>query len=190
MVLSLLWIVLSIPLVTIGASTVAIYSAAAKLHRDGVHGSRAFLTTFYAKFRPATLFWIPMMLWSGILLFNLYVIPFLEGPIKGIYLGFTLIMCLLWLVLISYGIPMLAVHQCSPCILIRDVLVLAIQHPLHTVALLLCNLSPLLFLLLEPMWFFRLFGLWLILGIGGIAYSNVLILSKIIPFLAEENPQE
>ena len=95
MILSLLWIGLSLPVVTMGAATAALYSAAAQLHRGNSHGGRAFLTSFRALLRPATLFWVPMLLWGGLLLVNLWVIPALEEPAKGMCLGLTLVLCLL-----------------------------------------------------------------------------------------------
>lgn len=182
MILSLLWIGLSLPVVTMGAATAALYSAAARLHRGNSHGGRTFLISFRALLRPATLFWVPMLLWGGLLLVNLWVIPALEEPAKGMCLGLTLVLCLLWLILVSYGLPMLAVRQASFGALFRDALVLAVSHPLHTAAVLLSNLFPLLFLLLAPVWFFRLLVLWPVLGIGGIAYCNTLHLSKLLSF--------
>lgn len=80
LVLSLLWLLLSLPLFTLGAATTALYDAAARCVRRGNHGAwRRFFHTFRAEFLTSTLvtvvwglllsglFWIFRQLWAAAL---------------------------------------------------------------------------------------------------------------------------
>ena len=64
--LSLLWFVCSLPLVTVGAASTALYDAAVHCVRGGERTPYSrFLRTFKAEFKPATLCWL---VWGGVLL--------------------------------------------------------------------------------------------------------------------------
>ena len=60
--LNLLWFVCSIPIVTIGASTTALYYAALKVVRDeDSHVGAAFFRSFRQNFRQATVLWLILL---------------------------------------------------------------------------------------------------------------------------------
>jgi len=60
--LNLLWFVCSIPIVTIGASTTALYYAALKVVRDEEsHVAAAFFRSFRENFRQATVLWLVLL---------------------------------------------------------------------------------------------------------------------------------
>ncbi len=76
LLLSLLWCLCSLPLLTLGASTTALYDAA-------VHGIRCrepgLYRRFFATFRRELKTSLPVtLLWGGILLFGLYVLALLD----------------------------------------------------------------------------------------------------------------
>ena len=66
--LNILWIVCSIPVFTIGASTTAVYYVTLKLARDeGDSTIRSFFHSFKSNFRQATAIWL-ILLAAGIVL--------------------------------------------------------------------------------------------------------------------------
>ena len=59
--LNLLWIVCSLPVITAGASTTALYYCTLKLHKDGdIRVFHDFFKSFKQNFRPLRLMWIMM----------------------------------------------------------------------------------------------------------------------------------
>ena len=59
--LNLLWIVCSLPVITAGASTTALYYCTLKLHKDGdIRVFHDFFKSFKQNFKQSTLIWILM----------------------------------------------------------------------------------------------------------------------------------
>ncbi len=99
----LLWFLTSLPLITIGASTTALYSYAFAVtgQRDG-YVARTFFASFRKKFAKATVVWIGMLCIFGFLLFDAYLAS----------TGDTLVSkCMVFLILaVALIASMIAVH--------------------------------------------------------------------------------
>ena len=66
--LNLLWIVCSLPIITAGASTTALFYCTLKLHKDGdIRVIYDFFRSFKQNFKQSTLIWI-LMLAAGVLI--------------------------------------------------------------------------------------------------------------------------
>lgn len=178
--LNLLWLLFSLPLFTMGAATAALYASADR-RSSAPRPAAAFCAAFRACFRQATLLWAPLLLWGGVLAANLIFIPTLEGTPKSVLLGLTLVLCLLFLSLISYLFPLLALRPAPAATLLGRALVLSMRHPLRTLAILTANLFPALLFLLSPGWFFRLIFVWPLIGAAAIAYGNLFHFRSLIP---------
>ena len=75
--LNLLWVVCSIPIITIGASTTAVYYVTLKLVRDEDDSTiRSFFHSFKSNFKQATLIWILLMAVGAVLGLSLIHICF------------------------------------------------------------------------------------------------------------------
>ena len=67
--LNLLWIVCSLPIITAGASTTALFYCTLKLHKDGdIRVLHDFFKSFKQNFRQSTLIWI-LMAAAGIFIY-------------------------------------------------------------------------------------------------------------------------
>lgn len=79
--LNILWIVCSIPIVTIGASTTAVYYVTMKLVRDEEDGViKGFFHSFRENFRQATVIWLILLAAGALLGFDFWF--FLTGQMK------------------------------------------------------------------------------------------------------------
>ena len=98
-----LWFVTSLPLITIGASTTALYSYAFSVteQRDG-YVSRTFFASFRKHFAKATRIWIGMILVFGFLFFDAYIASTGNSIVSNI-----MFFCILSVAII---LAMLAVH--------------------------------------------------------------------------------
>ena len=186
--LSLLWLAASLPVVTAGAATTALYQVTLQIHSGGRYTVTGFWTAFRQHFRRATFLWLPLLLWSGVLLLNFGLISGLDEPAKSVFLGVTLVFGLLDCLLVSYCFPLIAACHGSPVEILKYALVLGLRHPLRTAAILLSNLSPVILFVISPQWFVRLIVLWPFLGVAGIAYCNTLHFAKLLPGKADTGP--
>ena len=74
----LLWIVCSLPILTLGASTTALYYTVVKCVRHGRGNlTGSFFKAFGSNFRQATLLWLLMLLWLFIGLTDLYCLRYM-----------------------------------------------------------------------------------------------------------------
>ena len=105
-VLNLLWLVCSIPVVTIGASTTALYYCTLKYVRNEDYGDfRMFFRSFKQNFRQATLIWIPMLLIAAVLGFDFWFFGQLmagSGTVKFFLQAVVLAMIIVWIFVFLY----------------------------------------------------------------------------------------
>lgn len=71
---SILWLICCIPIVTIGASTTALYYTVHKVLRGGrAYVCRSFFESFRSNFKQATVLWMLFFLMGGILAADIYI---------------------------------------------------------------------------------------------------------------------
>lgn len=110
--LNLLWIICSLPVFTIGASTTALYYCTLKIVRNEDYGDiKMFFKSFRLNFRQATLIWVPMLFIAGILVFdfNFFGKVLAEsGALRIILQAVTIAVMVLWVFLFLYVWPVLS----------------------------------------------------------------------------------
>ncbi len=118
--LSVLWFVCSIPIVTIGASTTALYYVTLKMASDQ-EGKlwQQFLKSFRENWKEATIIWIGFLL-VGVVL----VIDVLYGLTSGTNLAsailiFSVVVGVLYLCMLSFVFPLLARVDNTPMAMIK-----------------------------------------------------------------------
>lgn len=85
--LHILWIICSLPIVTIGASTTALYSSCMKrIRRDEGYITGNFFRAFKSNFRQSTLIWLLLLAVGGILYMDLWIGLSVEGVLGKIML--------------------------------------------------------------------------------------------------------
>lgn len=128
--LSIVWIIFSIPIITIGASTTALYYSAVKaIRRERGYVFREFWKSFKTNFINATILWIPLMILISIFYkLNIKFALELGGP-----QGFVLlcIYCMFGFALICTGIymfPILSRFTMTRMQTIKSAAFMAIKH--------------------------------------------------------------
>ena len=109
--LSILWMVCCIPVITIGAATAALYYTVNKVVRHDRGGLwTEYWQAFRLNFRQATVVWIVLILILGVLTANLYsaYILYLQGHMSAIFLGLLIAMVAAIIMWASYLFPCLA----------------------------------------------------------------------------------
>lgn len=128
MILSLVWLLFSIPIVTIGASTTALFYVTTRRisNREG-YLLRDFWTSFKTNFVQSTVVWVILLLVAAILFINIYNID-VVGDTRWIILPFQ-ICFLIELVLISvYIFPIIARFDMKLKTLFKTAFYMANKH--------------------------------------------------------------
>lgn len=103
--LSVLWIVFSLPLVTVGASTTALYAAAYHhIRKKEGHGLwRTFWEAFRENFKRSTLVWLVVLVIMALLTVDVFVLRAIRlsgGALGGLYWPVIII----WCVALTWGV--------------------------------------------------------------------------------------
>lgn len=181
LILNILWMVCSIPVFTIGASTTAVYYVTLKLVRDEEGSTaKAFFKSFRENFKQATAIWLVLLVAGTLIVGDIYFFirvqnmsPSLRMVMLAIFAGFGLIWCGIGL----FVFPL----QCRFYNPVKKTLFnaffLSIRHFLQTIGILVIDLAiPALafFVLpmLQPLLF--LFGFPLLAFINSFMFVGIL----------------
>lgn len=175
MLLNLLWLITSLPLVTLGASTTAMYYVTMQYvtkQDDSVF--RAYFRAFKENFRQATFLWIPHGLLCVALVVELYYLTLgqtnsLWWLVFGILGGvFCMVSGMLY--------PMIARYRNSTRAIVINSINLSVRNLFPMLCVTILNLAPIVLLLQFTGTFLYLGLVWSFGGFSLIAYVNSAIL--------------
>lgn len=181
MVLNWLFILCSLPVITVGPALCAMLAVTLKLARgEPVYGAKDFFRNFRANFRPALL----MGLLAGVLLVvaagDLVFALQQSGSFRSLYLILGIFLCSLALTLISYGFGLLAMFENPLKLQLSNAFRLAFLAPGKTVAMWMIWLFPILALVALPLNVVWPLGfLYVLAGASAPAYFNSRILRDV-----------
>lgn len=132
MILSFLWVLCSIPIVTMGASTTALYYVTLKIaeKREG-YIIRGFFKSFKENFLQATLIWIIILAGFVITIIDIRFFATQKGTINTIALVFFYAMLFLLLIANLYIYPVLARFANTTKRMFINTMIMAFSHPLY-----------------------------------------------------------
>ena len=173
MFLNLLWVLFSLPIVTIGASTTAMYSVMIKM-KNGLEGKIFFdfWDAFRENFRQATIIWL-IILFSAFV-FTTDIVYFLNmGGFAGTFFAmifFGLDVALLLMTM--YVFPLQAIFDNKIITTVKSALFLSFRHLLWTVLLLATHIATVILAWL----YWPIIG-WFLFGL--VAFLNASIFNHI-----------
>lgn len=189
--LNLLFILTSIPIVTIGASASALYSVFFRWHRQEESGYvKAYFHAFARDFKEATVLWLAFVVFMAISIFDIWFFFYQTEPLSyfAVLFGFLGAMGLFTY---SYAIILVSVFANSFAGTLKNALLMAVAYFPRTLVMALINLFPFLLVGLFPSLALQLGWLLVLLAFSGGAYLNSLLLKPVILPMIEkktENP--
>ena len=186
--LHILWIITSIPIITIGASTTALYYCCMKrIRRDEGYSWRNYLHSFKENFRQSTILWL-LMLAVGFVLVLDFRIGLAAYGIAGKIMVFTSVLLMLPYLLVSlYIFPVQAKFHNPIALNLKNALLMSIANFGWTVLLVILQV----FFVILTLTAAPFIGLLLVCGAGMIGYLNstffVTIFRKYLPEEFEED---
>lgn len=187
MILNVLWIICSIPVVTIGASTTAVYYVTLKLVRDEDSGTiRSFFKSFKENFKQATIIWLILLVAGFILVFDLYFFTRVQTAasafrtlIVAVFGGITII----YMAIALYIFPLQSRFYNPIKKTFLNAFFMSIRHILQTIGIFVIDIGIIclgLFVIPQLLLLFVLFGFPLL------AYVNSFIFT---PIFAKYTPE-
>lgn len=192
MILNLLWIICSLPIVTIGASTTAVYYVTLKLVRDEEGATiKAFFKSFKENFKQATVIWLIMLVAGCIIGFDLYFflrVQTAPSTLRNVMMAVFIAFGVVYLGINLYVFPLQCRFYNPVKRTLFNAFFMSIRHFFQTLGMLALNVAlPVLALfvvpILQPLLF--LFGFPLLAFFN--SYFFVAIFDKYMPPKEEEN---
>lgn len=184
--LNLLFIVTSIPLVTIGASLSALYTVTLKgVRKEDSYIVRSYFAAFKENFKKATCLWLLLAAVWLVLGIDVFVIAKRNGPL--VFMGG--VFGVIWLLITIYAFALQARFENSVRNTILNSLVAGVKFLPYTIQILgILVFSPILMVLLAVFsptllgWFCSLF---LFIGFSGVAWCSSFLYRKVFDRLME-----
>lgn len=186
--MNLMFLVTSIPLITIGANITAMYSVTLKMAKNQEsYFFKSYWTNFKENFKKSTILWIIYAL-IGIFLIADFLVA---GQMGSTFIFFRYLIGValaVWIMSLSYVFPLQARFDNDIKIIAKNALLLPIRHLPWTILILLINALPLAGFLFLPGVLGAIFTFILFLaGFSGTAFaSSYVFANKIFPYYVNE----
>ena len=198
-VLNILWILCSIPIFTIGASTTAVYYVTLKLARDEDDSTiKAFFRSFKTNFKQATAIWLILLALGTLLGFDFWFVATgrmgMSGTVKlvlsGVFGGLLLILAFIF----TYVFPIQSRFYNTVKRTLFNAFFMSVRHMFKTLGILVIDAAIAIGAYLSMYFFpqaallFMLFGMPLIAFINSYFFNG--IFRKYMPEEKEEKAQD
>ena len=187
MVLAILWVICSLPIITVGASTTAFYSVMTLVGCEESYVVRSFFKAFKENFKISTIVWFIMGTIGGLVCTSLYIV-FNSSKVgsKLFYaLPFYLLVLIIYTMTINFVFPYIAKFYDTVKRTLMISLIFSTRHFLQSILLIIIDVAIFIFAFKIPA-LFILFPL-----ISGFCHAKVYqkIFAKIIDARDEENSE-
>ena len=181
MALNLLWLLCSLPVITIGPATCGLFSATLKLVRhEAVSPVKDFFRGMKDNLRSGLLLGLAAIVLLIVAAGDAYFALLQTGELRSLYLVIAVIIGVVWLVFISYTFALQAMFDSPLKTQILNAFKLAVIAPGKTIGLWLILLVPVIVPLVLPLVALKMLGfLYLVVGFSGPVYGASHILRGI-----------
>lgn len=178
---NILWVITSIPIITLGASTAALYSVVRTPGEKRYSASvfKNYFRAFRRSFKQGTLTMLLLLIPAAVIVINLYLLLF--GLLEDSLVRYVIcaVPVLVFVLAWSWVYPLMANFDNSVGKTVTNALVLSVAHLPTSLLVTLVNLIPALVLLFFTDLFFKIFIIWLLLAFALIARVNTLLLERV-----------
>ena len=192
MMLNIIFLIMCIPIVTIGANFTAMYYVTLKMIKnEETYIFRTYWKSFRENFKQATAIWLILLAVLIVLILDLLLVMKMPGAITYLRFVFLVLICFEAMVL-SYVFPVLSRFDNTVKNTIKNSILMAIRHLPWTIMILLVNLCPLLIYVFSTTKIVSyLILLMFLLGFSTVALGcSWFFVNKIFPFYMPEEEKE
>ncbi|MBE6920323.1 MAG: DUF624 domain-containing protein [Ruminococcaceae bacterium] len=175
--LNVLWLLCSLPVVTMGASTAALYYVVFQYQTsDETAVIKPFFRAFIKDFKQATLLWIPTLAIITLLILDLrYLFAYGGNSLMWVV---VIVASVVFLMIQTQLLPQVARFENKLGTIIKNAALLTILHMPSAFLMATLNILPVVIFLLLPVEFMRWLPLWVGIYFALVAYMNGRMLLK------------
>lgn len=173
--LNILTVILSIPVVTIGAAVTALYDAMWRILRDEGGIYKNYFLAFKNNFKQATVIWLLALVVGALLIFS---ILFYVSNEMMVLLVFASLFLLLWAVTVAWVFPLQSRFDNPVKITIKNAVLCGLGQFPRSLLMSVLNLLPLFVFLFLTSVFFQMGFVWISVWFGLVGYLNMMIIRK------------
>lgn len=194
--LNVLWLVCSIPVFTIGASTTAVYYVTLKLVRDEDDSTiKSFFRSFKSNFKQATVIWLILAAAGVILGFDFWFFTTGQMPLPGaakmLLAAVSGGMLLIYLFIFTYVFPLQSRFYNPVKRTMFNAFFMSVRHLLQTIGILAIDAGMLAAGYLSLFYFPQISMLLILFGMPLVAFVNSFFFTAIFKrYMPKEEPQQ
>lgn len=191
--LNLLWMVCSIPIITVGTSTTALYYCVLKLKKDGDCSIwKQYWKSFRQNFIQSTIIWIGILVIAVCLWMEWRAASVASGGWGTIITYIVGAMAVLLVILTLYIFPIVAAFENKISKLLTHVVYFGTKNIGYVIIVAVITILPMYFTLLDTEMFPILLFVWLMCGFSLTAYVNASFFWKLFQpfFLSDERENQ
>lgn len=179
--LNILFVLCSIPLITVGASLSAMYSVTLKICANEEESiTKDFFKSFRENFKQATVLWLIMLGVGIFLIVDFLIVPFLGGVIYEIVFWFLCVIGILYIMVFSFLFPLQSKFANTTKRMFLNAILMSIRHLLPTtVVVALLTAVPGLIVYFKIELLFKYMPIVFLLLFSGLAFLNSKLLLPI-----------
>ncbi|MGL5435965.1 MAG: YesL family protein [Lachnospiraceae bacterium] len=179
MILHVLWLICSIPIFTVGASTTAVYYVTLKLVRDEDGSTiRSFFKSFKENFKQSTIIWLIMLAAGAIIGFDLYFFLELYTTVSH-FRTFMVVLfsavAIIYTAIFLYVFPLQSRFYNPVKKTLFNAFFMSIRHLLQTIGIVAIDAAVIVFVMVVPVFL----PLLLLFGFPLLAFINSYIFASI-----------
>ena len=175
MLLNVLTVLLSLPVVTAGAATAALYDATWRILQDEGSVYGAYFRAFKSNFKQATVLWLLTLASGALLLFCLLF--YLNNSMQVLVVLASLIL-LLWSITEAWIFPLQSRFENPVRITLKNAIYCAIGYLPRSLVMAALNLLPWVVFLFQTTLWFQMGFIWAVIWFALAAYVNMRLIRK------------
>lgn len=180
--LNIIWLALSLPIITIGASTSSLHYALRRLQEGETRTLGAFFAGWKKCWKQATLIWLSVLLMAFLLFLCFRIAQLIGGSFERIAICVFSVPTLFLTMIACYSLPLVARFKLTFFQTVTDSVLLALAHFPRTLLIICLNLLPFLILRFAPAVLSCVIFVWVPVGF---AYTALLIQRLLAPTLKQ-----
>lgn len=175
LLLNILTVLLSLPLITMGAAVTALYDAMWRVLRDEGGIYKNYFLAFKNNFKQATIIWLMAAFTGGLLVFSMLF--YVTNSMK-LFVVFAAIFFLLWAVAVAWVFPLQSRFENPIKHTIKNAVLCGLGQFPRTILMVVLNLLPWVVFLFMTSVFIQMSFIWVTFWFSLTAFLNMLIIRK------------
>lgn len=187
--LNILWLLCSVPFITIGASTTALYSVMLKIaaNEEG-YIIRGFWTAFKKNFKQSTLVWLILLTVGAVLGMDIMII---SGKLQGVLLNAGLlligIVSVIYLIELAFVFPIIAKFENSTLNIMKNAVLIPLTRLPFMLPILILTAACLILTFINQTTIMAGAVIWSVIGAALLAFANSFLIREMFkPFVRNE----